>query len=89
MFGDINVLHFFREMIAAETPYGKALHKWFEDLLLAPLNDGRPNISARFEQGLTGFSAPDISISAVNSFHRFSQEPLYELNSDRLPLIIR
>ncbi len=89
MCGDMNAHHYSWETMARETPRGKALHEWFEEQLLEPSNGRGPTRAARFEQGLTGFSAPDLSIRAVFSLHPFSREPLHELNSDRLPLLIR
>ncbi len=89
MCGDFNAHHYSWDTSAQETPRGKVVQDWFEESLTAPLNNGNPTTSSRFEQGLTSFSAPDVSMTAASSLQRFSWETLQELNSDHLPILLK
>ncbi len=86
--GDFNAHHYSWDTSVQETPRGKVVQDWFEESLMAPLNNGNPTRSSRVEQGLTGFSTPDLSTTASSSLQRFSWETLQELNADHLPILL-
>ena len=52
------------------------------------LNDGKPTIADRFQQG-RGLSAPEITIVNSEASDRFSWQPLNELNSDHSPILTK
>jgi hypothetical protein len=87
--GDFNGHHPQWDLVVAEDPRGAAILDWMVRSGHLPLNDGGPTRYARYAQGATGSSSPDLTIAHLEDADELQWERLNDLGSDHLPILIR